>query len=441
MNDEERKYCVYCHTNRVNGKKYVGVTCQKPEVRWGKNGSKYVDQPVFFSAIEEYTWDEFTHEIVQEGLSKDEASEVEKELISKYNTTDRANGYNISPGGGGILAQESIDKIIQFNKVAVFCITLNREFPSVKEAGEELNICKSGIIACCKGRQETAGGYKFRYVDESKSKKVTFNKNQKKYLTPVKSLEDGKIYPSIKSVEEELHICLSGVLDNPRRTSNGMHWVRLVPKKVINMKNKRVRNVTDKVLAHLHKGKPVINLDTGKIYSTSAEARRDIKREGIAIKRCCSGKAFEAGGYRWAWVDENNNPIEVKRRERSNKNKPKRVLCVDTNTTYESIAEASRITGIGKTCIGACCQHKTNTAGGFVWEFLENPVCTDRPGKKDRTNCSVNKPVMCVETGEKYKSAAHAFRLTGIPRRSIGDCCNGKQWTAGGYHWSFISKD
>ena len=44
-------YSVYIHINKVNGKKYVGVTRGKPENRWRKgNGYKYNTH--FFSAIQ-----------------------------------------------------------------------------------------------------------------------------------------------------------------------------------------------------------------------------------------------------------------------------------------------------------------------------------------------------------------------------------------------------
>ena len=60
-------YTVYCHTNKINGKRYVGITKQKPETRWN-NGKGYSTQ-YFKRAIDKYGWEEFTHEILFTNLN------------------------------------------------------------------------------------------------------------------------------------------------------------------------------------------------------------------------------------------------------------------------------------------------------------------------------------------------------------------------------------
>ena len=94
-------YSVYCHTNKFNGKKYIGITRRKPELRW-KKGSDYKHNPYFYNSILKYGWDGFEHEILFENLSEDEAKEKERELINEYNTNNRNFGYNLTGGGDGL---------------------------------------------------------------------------------------------------------------------------------------------------------------------------------------------------------------------------------------------------------------------------------------------------------------------------------------------------
>ena len=98
MTKTEKLFLVYCHTNNINEKKYIGITCQEPNQRF-RNGKGYKTNQHFFSAIKKYGWDNFSHEILFENLTKDEAMKKEIYLISKYNTRDPSFGYNITPGG------------------------------------------------------------------------------------------------------------------------------------------------------------------------------------------------------------------------------------------------------------------------------------------------------------------------------------------------------
>ena len=90
-------YSVYIHTNKVNGKRYIGVTEKDPKERWA-NGNGYRNNPYFNAAIKKYGWDNFEHFILEVG-SEELMYQLEQQYIAYYKTTDRRYGYNISPGG------------------------------------------------------------------------------------------------------------------------------------------------------------------------------------------------------------------------------------------------------------------------------------------------------------------------------------------------------
>lgn len=78
-------YCVYMHINKINGKVYIGQTCQKPEKRW-KNGYGYKEGTHFRNAIDMYGWKSFEHVIWADNLTLEEANRVERLLISLWDT-------------------------------------------------------------------------------------------------------------------------------------------------------------------------------------------------------------------------------------------------------------------------------------------------------------------------------------------------------------------
>lgn len=94
---EDKKYCIYCHTNNVNKKKYIGITKRIPKYRWN-NGKGYISNYYFYNAINKYGWDNFEHEILFENLTETEAKLLEIKLIKEMNTLF-PNGYNITLGG------------------------------------------------------------------------------------------------------------------------------------------------------------------------------------------------------------------------------------------------------------------------------------------------------------------------------------------------------
>lgn len=91
-------YTIYIHKNKINGKVYVGQTCQKVEYRWNK-GKGYDTCPLFYKAILKYGWDNFEHIILLENLTKEEADIQEQKYIQLYKSNKREFGYNIQSGG------------------------------------------------------------------------------------------------------------------------------------------------------------------------------------------------------------------------------------------------------------------------------------------------------------------------------------------------------
>lgn len=70
---------------------------------------------------------------------------------------------------------------------------------------------------------------------------------------------------------------------------------------------------------------------------------------------------------------------------------------------------------------------------------LKDSWDTERHQKQLKENHEkMCKPVLCVETGLKYKSSKDAEQKTGICYKTIRNCCLGKYKTAGGYHWQEI---
>ena len=107
-----KKYSVYCHTNKINNKKYIGITSQKPQNRW-RNGNGYKNNEHFFRAIQKYGWHNFSHEILYVDLSQEEAEKIERKLIREWETFDNDKGYNIEFGGNvkKIVSQTTRDRI------------------------------------------------------------------------------------------------------------------------------------------------------------------------------------------------------------------------------------------------------------------------------------------------------------------------------------------
>lgn len=211
----DRTWCVYKHTTPEN-KVYIGATGVNPIKRWNY-GYGYRNSS-FYEAIKIHGWNNIKHEIVRDCLTKDEAYELEKELIEQYKSTNREYGFNIAVGGHGStgvqISEETREKLVKSHlgksvphteewnrKIAESnkgkkkphagvprseeCIRKMREakskpvvqytdnmlkvheYSSIREASLVTGIKNQNISACCLGKTKTAGGYVWKYRNKT----------------------------------------------------------------------------------------------------------------------------------------------------------------------------------------------------------------------------------------------------------------------------------
>lgn len=107
----ESTYCVYMHKNKINGKIYIGQTCQNPEKRW-RDGEGYKGSSHFYSAIKKYGWSQFDHFILAENLTIEQAKFLETQYIKQFHSTGDNYGYNLQSGGKNYIMNKEHKKKI-----------------------------------------------------------------------------------------------------------------------------------------------------------------------------------------------------------------------------------------------------------------------------------------------------------------------------------------
>ena len=110
------------------------------------------------------------------------------------------------------------------------------------------------------------------------------------------------------------------------------------------------------------------NLDgtLNQTYEDLTKAGESINVKKQAISRACWSVNHTLGGYLWSYdYQERFYP--------NSDNRKKEVIQYNLNgnflAKFVSASEASRISGISKTCITRCCRGEREHSGGFLWKY------------------------------------------------------------------------
>lgn len=166
-----------------------------------------------------------------------------------------------------------------------------------------------------------------------------------------------------------------------------------------------------------------------KAYDNLCAMLRDSNRA------CCRNPYRTFDGKHWCYPDDLESRID--NAEEYTVPRKTAIRCLETGKMYESIADASRDTGINNNSIRAVARGNRHKAGGYTWEYV-NPV-PDKHGNRGCNQPSAKK-VRCAETGNQFVSLSDAARAVGLRNGNSIRRAIDRGGTAGGYHWEYLDE-
>lgn len=206
-------YTVYKVTNLLNGKLYFGITKQPIKKRWIQHKCNSTRKGYhLYNAMLKYGIDRFTIDVVKICESELEMYELEKQLISKFNTTNPEYGYNNSTGGelstkGSKRTEEQKQRISEYQQG-------RKRKPHSEKAKVNMSIAAKGRDMSI----QVANSARLRMGKPAHNKTPVFSTDK-----------DGCIvkYDSITEASRATGILISSIvnnLSNKSKTAGGLIW-------------------------------------------------------------------------------------------------------------------------------------------------------------------------------------------------------------------------
>ena len=472
MEEKKNIYSVYVHTNLVNGKKYVGITRKKPEERWRKDGSGYVENTPFWEEIRLYGWDAgFSHEVVATGLTCYEAGKMEQMLIREYDSF--RNGYNRSLGGEGmkgyvvgspirermspeVYAEWSAKNAERMKQLGidrtrkVVSLTENKIYTSAVEVAQQTNIPVARVRDMCHRNKRThfvdSNGYWYRFCWYDEGFDMTQDEFTIAYYPKaVICLETQQIFGGVNEAARVMNMPSNQI----SQVCSGK-WITVHGYKFVYYKDyidgKRDTRESKNVNRFKHE---VICLETGKVYYNSAKASEDLKCNANMISRAVNNFKFTCKGYHFAdYEDYKANPCKYILPEVIDKTVIQFDKFGKIIAEYPSYQEAAKQLNVNKRNIRAsCCNGKSKryVCANSLWMFKRDYNVQALYNKvQDFWNTIKN--YKCVgqysvddELINIYDTATSAAKAVGCTQAPIAQSCKGKKGIIKGYKWKYVS--
>lgn len=279
-------YTVYMHVNKINNKKYIGITRRRPEERWMSNGLGYKRQG-FYNAIKKYGWNNFEHIILAQNLSFQEASNLEIELIKYYDSMH--NGYNQSFGGESSKYYKIPEEIRQ--KIS------ESKIKNQSHKGE--NNSQYGISP----KQRMDENTYLLWKRNMSNSLIKIKESERKQIICVNT---GKVFLCAKDVENKMGLSAKRIAMNCYKhlhsdlyDDNGVcyYWDYF--------DNDKTYILQDYIAQYARN--PIICIEDNIIFTNAEEIHRVKHVDPSSVLKCCKGKQLTCKGKHYMYYKNFNN--------------------------------------------------------------------------------------------------------------------------------------
>ena len=377
---------IYSITNEINGKSYIGKTNDLVR-RWKEHCYSHGGTAILDKAFKKYGLEHFVFDIVAQIPfdNIEELNDVLAQLEMYYIELydTYRNGYNATVGGDGTSGYKQSPETTEKIRQANIGRTVS------DETRERISISRTGI----------------HHTEEAKEA-----------IRQALLYRDHSIYDRIAEKRR-------GVKRDPNVIMKGA----------------------------VKRRKPILQYDLQGNFINEYPGIKFIEGfEGKNISACCRGRLRSTQGYIWRFKESEDflKKIEIPSKWHTFK---KAVVQYDLNgnlvAEYESIAFASKVTGIETSDICSCLKGRNATSGRYIWRYKEKEIPLHievlLPRKIYNGKGVLFKGkriVQCTKSGEiiqEFATITIASLETQIGRTSINNCLHGRSKTAGGYVWKF----
>ena len=242
---------------------------------------------------------EFIDKIEDKALFKKYILEREQFWIDKLKPFEQ-NGYNLAKVAGSLLGYKKTKKQIEngatygktygelYTAQAIINLDTGKVYDSLKRAADEYCMKNtSNISSVCRGFSETAGGFRWAYLDDKNN--ILYPNFKPKHMREILNINTNETFNSIVLAAKKYKVSPSAirhVLTGRSKTCCGFEW---------KYKNDEPGR---------SKSKKVINVDSGSVFDSMNNAAKFYNINSKGISTACKRKNNKYGGSHWQYYED-----------------------------------------------------------------------------------------------------------------------------------------